>query len=160
MGKRPDEDRRIAEALQSLKADMEAQTQKLQAEMGHPTLLGAAMGAVDQLVNLTKALTKRQAQPPPELGLDRRAMVAAFLSACNAFLESRNSPKPSKITETHIWKMAGHKWPRQFQYWKAGTDRQPGQTRGATGADDRNFRRILSMQPAKFVNELTQKGTA
>jgi hypothetical protein len=162
----------VGTALQSLKADLEAQRKRLQEEIGDPSLLGAAIRVIEQgnraLVQLSRLLenqttpvpTKRRPQALPKLGEDRRAMVATFLSACNALLGTRKSPLPSKIIEKHIWKAAGHKWPRQFQYWKAGEDRQPRQTRGATRTDDVNFRRILAMRPADFLRVLKQKDIA
>ena len=81
----------------------------------------------------------------------RRAAVDAFLSRCQQDL-------PSKITRQHISRAAGHTTPRQFQFWQAGKDRLPGTTRGATTTDERNFRRLLNMNPVEFLALLKRKG--
>jgi hypothetical protein len=75
--------------------------------------------------------------------LERHENVEAFLLKCNA--------QPSvKIIEKHIWRAVGHTTARQFQYWKV-------HDRRATQADNRNFTRILSMQPSEFVALLKAK---
>ena len=94
-----------------------------------------------------KAGEASSAQPEATVVLDvtnRRAEVDRFLRKCN--LESR-----SEVRREHIWRAVGHKHPRQFGYWQAGQDRLPGTIHGATKADDQNFRRILAMDPARFV---------
>jgi hypothetical protein len=72
-------------------------------------------------------------------------MVDEFLVRCN------NLPgSGERILRKHIWMAAGHTKPRQFQYWQT-RDAQ------ATDGDEKNFGRILSMQPADFVSLLRQK---
>ena len=82
----------------------------------------------------------------------RTAMIKAFLDTCNS-----GPASDPKVIKSHIWRVVGHKHPRQFQYWQAGTDRIPGNTRGATDEDDRNFRRILAMSRENFRALLRQK---
>jgi len=74
----------------------------------------------------------------------RRATIDQFLEACSSI-------GPYKINRTHMWKAAGHTQARQFQHWQAADGH-------ATDADEVNFRRILSMQPAEFVTLLKRKG--
>ena len=73
------------------------------------------------------------------------AEVEAFLLHCD-----QSGVAGIKLIKKHIWLAAGHHNPRQFQYWQAGSDR-------ATAQDDRNFRRILAMNPGDFVGLLKQK---
>jgi hypothetical protein len=75
-----------------------------------------------------------------------RSMVDDFLLRCN-----RESDAGLKVIRKHIWIVAGHKHPRQFQYWQERSDK-------ATAEDDRNFRRILRMRPAEFFALLRKKG--
>lgn len=82
---------------------------------------------------------------------ERRALVDSFLLTCRQEV-------PLNVTKTHIWRAAGHATARQFQHWQAGKDRPPGTKHGATGEDDKNFRRILAMQPGDFVELLHKKG--
>ena len=84
-------------------------------------------------------------------GTDRRAQVSAFLSKVHG--ETR-----VKVLRKHFWMAAGHKTPRQSAYWQAGTDKHPGQQRGATRKDDQNFRHLLAMRPWEFVEYLREKG--
>ncbi len=104
-------------------------------------------GATEESAQIESALP---ATPCIRNPLDRRVAVDAFLARCN---ENR-SPK---VHRTHIWQAAGHTDPRQFQYWQAGEDRLPGQRRGATRADEQNFRTILSMKPEDFLAFLMKK---
>jgi hypothetical protein len=78
-------------------------------------------------------------------GTDRSAIVDAFLLRCN-----QEPDLTERVIRTHIWRAVGHRKPRQFQYWQAGNVK-------ATAEDDRNFRRILEMNPADFVTLLRQK---
>ncbi len=73
----------------------------------------------------------------------RRAMVDAFILKCKQET-SRN------VTRGHIWRLAGHQGPRQFQFWQASDPK-------ATTQDDQNFRRILAMTPHAFVDALKKK---
>lgn len=84
-------------------------------------------------------------------GTDRRTQVDAFVLSCRR-------DTPVKVIKTHIWKAVKHTTPRQFQYWQAGQDRRHGENRGATPEDDRNFRRVLAMKPAAFVELLVELG--
>lgn len=77
---------------------------------------------------------------------DRRKIVDAFLNQC-----TRESGVGFKVTRKHIWLVAGHSQPRQFQYWQ-------GRSSEATEEDDRNFQRILSMPPGEFIGLLKRKG--
>ncbi len=65
------------------------------------------MGAVDQLVNLTKALKKQQAQPPPELALDRRAMVAPSFRRAMLYLRVAIHPNRQRSLKRTIGKWQG-----------------------------------------------------
>jgi hypothetical protein len=84
-------------------------------------------------------------------GMNRRAEVDDFLNRCNKVARV-------KIKRAHIWRAAKHAKARQFQYWQAGQDRLPRKTRGATAEDELNFRRILAMNPADFIELLETKG--
>jgi hypothetical protein len=97
--------------------------------------------------------SKRAVNGTNGTGEDRRAVVDGFLLQCK-------QETPLKATRTHIWRAVGHTRPRQFQYWQAGQGRLPGTSRGATEEDDRNFRRILAMEPEDFVALLKKKGIA
>lgn len=89
----------------------------------------------------------------PSAGDDERAtLVDDFLDRCN-----QEPNRPRKITKTHIWKFVGHSQPRQFQYWQAGHKCIRGGTRGFTDEDERNFRRVLTMEPAVFIEQLEKK---
>ena len=68
----------------------------------------------------------------------------------NDFLARVKGETGEKATRTHIWKLAGHKRPRQFEFWQASSTK-------ATKADERNFDRILAMTPAQFVYDLRNK---
>jgi hypothetical protein len=87
---------------------------------------------------------------PQELATDNKAdrhrMVDDFLAACN-----READADSKVTRKDIWRAAGHKHARQFQYWQQRSDQ-------ATERDDMNFRRIISLLPVDFVALLKKKG--
>jgi hypothetical protein len=103
----------------------------------------------------TPVSTSEQPMPPPTKNITkelRRVAVDEFLHRCHEDTGLRANRK-------HIWSAAGHGTPRQFQYWQSGVDRTPGVkgTRGATEEDDRNFQRILAMEPKAFVELLTKK---
>jgi len=78
--------------------------------------------------------------------VDRRAQVDHFLLKCN-----QEEGLKEQLIRKHIWRGAGHKKPRQFQYWQAGSEK-------ASNEDDRNFCRILAMKPAAFMALLKDKG--
>lgn len=67
----------------------------------------------------------------------RREMVDAFIARVHAHMGQR-------ITRADIWRLAGHKASRQFEYWQSGHPK-------ATKADARNFARILALSTEKFV---------
>jgi hypothetical protein len=75
-------------------------------------------------------------------GADRAAMVDDFLLRCN-----QEPGLPERLFKKHIWASAGHKSPRQFQYWQAGDA-------AATAEDEKNFGRILAMSPSAFIAQL------
>jgi hypothetical protein len=79
---------------------------------------------------------------------DRHRMVDDFLAACN-----READADSRVTRKDIWRAAGHKHARQFQYWQQRSDQ-------ATERDDTNFGRILSLLPVAFVALLKKKGVS
>jgi len=83
--------------------------------------------------------------------LTRRQKVDYFIEECLRETSIR-------INKRHIWMVAGHKCPRQFEYWQAGTDRAPRGRRGATLQDDLNFRRILALRPIGFIDLLGKRG--
>ena len=70
----------------------------------------------------------------PRKGETRNDLVVRF--------KTRLAEAGYRIANEHLWRAVKHGQPRQFYYWKSGEDRQPGQKRGATREDDRNFRRI------------------
>ncbi len=72
----------------------------------------------------------------------RVAIVDDFLVQCNL-----ESGLEVELVRKHISLAAGHKYPRQFQYWQACDPR-------ATAADNQNFGRIVRMTPADFVKAL------
>jgi hypothetical protein len=74
----------------------------------------------------------------------RLAQVATFLQACNKISRQR-------IYKRHLWRSAGHSKGRQFEYWQECNEKK------ATDEDRRNFNRILSMDPAKFIALLKQQ---
>ena len=75
----------------------------------------------------------------PAEATDRRQQVEEFLNRCNAL-----AGVPRKILKKDIWQAARHKTDRQFQRWQARDE-------NTTGADERNFDRLISMEPKKFV---------
>ena len=79
----------------------------------------------------------------PDCKARRMAEVAAFLGECNKHSKTR-------IFKRHIWLSAGHRKGRQFEHWQACDDE-------ATEADNRNFPRILRMNPQGFLALLRQK---
>ena len=56
-----------------------------------------------------------------------------------------------KVIRAYIWRAAGHKTARQFQFWQASDPK-------ATAQDDQNLRRILAMNPTDFESLLKKKG--
>jgi hypothetical protein len=81
--------------------------------------------------------------PAVEQTKDRRAAIDAFI------LKSKQETS-LKVTRTSIWRAAGHSTARQFQFWQASDPK-------ATAQDDKNFRRILAMNPADFEALLKKK---
>lgn len=75
--------------------------------------------------------------------LDRRVRIDQFLEACQKFSQAR-------LTRKHLWRAAGHRSGRQFEYWQNGSEK-------ATGEDNRNFERILAMSPKEFVIQLRRR---
>ena len=71
----------------------------------------------------------------------------ARLTEIEKFLQRCMQETGAKLTKSHIWKVVGHKRPRQFQYWQANDNK-------ATKQDDINFKRILAMKPADFIKAL------
>jgi hypothetical protein len=71
-------------------------------------------------------------------GADRRAAVDGFILKCNA-------EGCAGVKRKHIWLAVGHKSARQFEYWQASD------SENTTGADERNFGRIMNMEPAAFI---------
>lgn len=78
-----------------------------------------------------------------EHGGDRRAAVDAFIRKCEQQLSR-------KLNREDIWRAAKHKTARQFQYWQKSDPK-------ATAQDNRNFRRILAMNPTDFETLLKGK---
>ena len=108
------------------------------------------VGAASNETGLVQPLPATVASDAITALVSRREEVTEFLGRCNEIA-------PVRIIRTHMWLAGGHKRPRQFQYWQAGQDRLPGTTRGATAEDQRNFRRILAMNPADFIELLKNK---
>ena len=102
-----------------------------------------AGGNLTTTANLTVVQQRASAEEPEA---DRRKIVDTFLNQCN-----RESGAGFKVTRKHMWLVAGHKHPRQFQYWQERSSK-------ATEEDDRNFRRILSMLPGEFIELLNKRG--
>lgn len=92
------------------------------------------------------AVAERQAGTghPVHPAGSRREAVDAFLRKCK-------QETPVHVTRGHIWRLAGHQTPRQFQFWQASDPK-------ATTQDDQNFRRILGMNSQAFVDLLKMKG--
>ena len=74
---------------------------------------------------------------------NHRPAVEAFITKCN-----KHGLPP--VLRRHIWLSAGYKKARQFEYWQASSTR-------ATARSDRNFTRILQMEPEAFRNLLRLK---
>lgn len=77
---------------------------------------------------------------------NRSDIVDTFLRECN-----REPGLKEKIIRKHIHLAALHAHPRQFQYWQARDPR-------ATDEDEKNFGRLLAMEPRQFVALLRQRG--
>ena len=75
----------------------------------------------------------------------RRERVDDFLARCN-----REYTGPGKLIRKDIWTQAGHKTGRQFEYWQK-------EDEDATGADRRNFERILGKAPQAFIHDRAKK---
>jgi hypothetical protein len=63
------------------------------------------------------------------------------------FIERVRVKTGRRITRANIWRAVGHRSSRQFEYWQARSPK-------ATTQDNTNFRRILGMDPNKFVELL------
>jgi hypothetical protein len=152
MGSRLDDelesdDKRIADAVQSLKTDLRAKRKKLQGDVGDGFVLGMAVKVVDRthaaiarfgsiLDNLTKTSGKQRPsqQPQPETVGDRRAMV-------NKYIEDVFRIKGKRITRTEIWKMAKYKSRTEFERWERNDPKNPNK------AANERFMRILTEKP-------------
>ncbi|MCX6602135.1 MAG: hypothetical protein NTV52_00880 [Acidobacteria bacterium] len=67
--------------------------------------------------------------------------------AVDKFLERCKKIEGFKPLRKHIWLSVGHERARQFQYWQAEHER-------ATYTDNENFDRTVTMEPAKFLEQL------
>ena len=72
--------------------------------------------------------------------------------AVDAFLAHANNAQPHILLRTHIWKAAGYKFARSFEYWQ-----QMAPTPKATRACDENVRRILAMSVTDFLDLLRRQ---
>jgi hypothetical protein len=151
-------------ALAELKRSMSAQAPGLSESCRQPTIVELAVNTVDQLHRGIVTLNSKAAQlagrntgpgatrpgavarGDTDSKAGRRAMVDTFLTRCN-------EKARFKVIRQHIWRSVGHRKSRQFEYWQACSDK-------ATAVDDRNFRRILSMNPTDFIALLGTKGIA
>ena len=107
---------------------------------------GGAPGDLEEAASPVEQPSGEAGGEPEQRGeQDRRSQVDAFLEECN-----RVSDLPAEIIRKHIWRAAGHKRSRQFEYWQSNSDR-------ATLEDNRNFGRLLSMSPLDFVELLKRK---
>jgi len=142
--------------LEEFNTALSVQKEKAIKELRQPTLVELAADMGDRLSRVAgggvrgalHASAQQAAATNSDKGTNtnRRAMVDAFLEKCNQVASF-------KIIRKHVWQAAGHKQPRQFQYWQAGDHR-------ATLTDDQNFRRILSMNRADFIALLKKKRIA
>ncbi len=80
---------------------------------------------------------------------DRHALVVGF--------KARMWQDGYKVSDRHIWRSVGHTTSRQFYYWKKGQDCKKGDTKGATNADNRNFRRVLAFDTDHFLKVLADR---
>ena len=71
--------------------------------------------------------------------------VDDFLERCN-----REHLGPRPLVRKNLWMLAGHRTPRQFQYWQRSDQK-------ASLADKNNFERILEMTPRDFINAVVRK---
>jgi len=76
----------------------------------------------------------------------RREIVDQFLKACN-----QEAGIGSRVTRKSIWRLAGHRHARQFEYWQEESPK-------ATGEDNRNFGRLLGLSPSDFIALLKKSG--
>ena len=82
---------------------------------------------------------------PVATPLTRRERVDDFLARCN-----REYTGPGKLIRTDIWTQARHTAARQFECWQK-------EDKDATGADRRNFERILAMSPCDFAAAVAKR---
>jgi len=122
--------------LELLRQSMEAARRRAEDQSRH-TPNAAEPGSVPK--SDAPAAVKREAD-----ARTRKPCVDAFIAACNQV-------STFQIYKKHIWRAAGHRSDRPFQYWQANSPK-------ATQADHRNFDRILSMEPSAFVALLKNQG--
>ena len=82
---------------------------------------------------------------PVATPLTRRERVDDFLARCN-----REYTGPGKLIRKDIWTQARHTASRQFECWQK-------ENKDATGADRRNFERILAMSPCDFAAAVAKR---
>ena len=82
---------------------------------------------------------------PVATPLTRRERVDDFLARCN-----REYTGPGKLIRKDIWTQARHTASRQFECWQK-------KDKDATGADRRNFERILAMSPCDFAAAVAKR---
>ena len=110
----------------------------LDPDQGRPSEADSPEG--DRVVPLPEPQSDRVKGPVAE----RRALVDTFL---NQFQDQTGR----KGTRKMIWQLARHQKARQFERWQSSDI-------NATGADERNFARILSLSPSDFESELKKRG--
>jgi hypothetical protein len=74
----------------------------------------------------------------------RRERVNDFLGRCNRLSDTR-------VIRKHIWQLIGHSKGRQFEYWQKSDPK-------ATAEDERNFERVLKMDPGDFLDQIRKRG--
>ena len=89
---------------------------------------------------------------PVATPLTRRERVDDFLARCN-----REDTGPGKLRRKDIWTQAGHTTARQFEYWQKEDEYWQKEDEDATGADRRNFERILGKAPQAFIHDRAKK---
>ena len=92
-------------------------------------------------------------------GMEGLAVKAERRSVIEECKKSYFEANGEKLTARMIATASGHKQTRQLYYWQAGEDRQPGKTGGATRSDDKNFRRVLAMDPVKLKSVIEKLST-
>ena len=94
-----------------------------------------------ELLRVVESQSEPGSDRAPEEGTtDLRTLV-------DDFLQNFRMATDGKITRKQIWQAAGHKTGRQFEFWQSGSPK-------ATREDDRNFRRLLNLQPQEFADLL------